>query len=204
METAKLASKLGVTENALRMYLKRNDIEVQGSHLTDGQIQTICEGYCAPNPRRKPETIKAAMELLNKEQVMQEVTQPTQHPSPSNTNAKPSVGVGGRVFLAAVFVCALMWQMHHTALLEHSISPFVGKWGIALATLFAFSVQFTALLLTMHKAKKRFLIGAAVCELGINLLVYFPNLFLAKILLSIIPAVVIYSYSELFIGGKDV
>lgn len=109
-------------------------------------------------------------------------------------------------FLYFVFICALGWQMGHSAWLESSISRIETDWVRSIAAWgFAFAVQFTALLLTIRKGNKSYLQGFAMCEFCINLLYYRPwsggvggTDAAAQVLLSAVIAFTIYSYAELF------
>jgi len=201
-----LASKLGVTENALKVWCRRNGIEVT-DQLNQYNIKLICLGYSVSNSNRKIETVQAARKILKDIEKAEEAPAPAPAPpeiieTPAQQPATPVQRKKGRVFLMCVFVSVLVWQMFHTALLEHSISPFGGSLGFILSAVFAFGVQFTGLLLTVYKANKKFLLMYLVIDLVINLLVYFPSEVAAKVVLSVVAALAIYSYSELFINKK--
>lgn len=208
MQISELAQRLHTTTNALKVWLRRNGLQVT-DELTDNNLKLICLGYSVANSNRKIETVQAAREILQeleRQEKQQDIATPAPIETPAETQqqhitTQPETrqnAKGGRVFLFFVFVSMLVWQMFHTALLEHSVSPFSGMLGFVLSAVFAFGVQFTGLLLTIYKADKRFLMMYLVIDLVINVLVYFPFEGLAKLMLSVVAALAIYSYSELF------
>lgn len=196
MQTKELARRLGVKKTAIQAYAKRHNIIIEDT-LTDDEVVHICTGYTKPNPNRSQETTQAAWAIINEVKGQEK----DGGPAPQPTQASDTATKGkqrNRSFLYLVFVCMLLWQMHHVALLEHSVSPYLGKWGIGLAALFAFGMQFTGLLLTVYKANRNYLIMYLVLDFCINLLVYFPNAVLAKIMIAACGAIAIFSYAELF------
>lgn len=218
MTRNEIAEKLGISKGALAMCISRIEKECGekfAQSLELSQYYMVLEAYSKPNSRRPASVTEKAKVMQQKlvaaptatAQVVVNVNQAAaaepQTPQPApQTDYQGDVrktSLPFRIFLFVVFVSVLAWQIHHTALLEFSITKFGGAWAVLLAVLFAVGVQFTALLLTIRKASKKFLVGAAVCEFGINILVYFPQPVLAVILVSAISAFTIYSYSELFI-----
>ena len=204
MQLDQLAESLHTTSNALKVWCRRKGIEIS-DELNQDNIKLICLGYSVANSNRKIETVQAARKILKDIEKAEEAPAPAPPEiieTPAQQPATPVQRKKGRVFLMCVFVSVLVWQMFHTALLEHSISPFGGSLGFILSAVFAFGVQFTGLLLTVYKANKKFLLMYLVIDLVINLLVYFPSEVAAKVVLSVVAALAIYSYSELFINKK--
>lgn len=115
-------------------------------------------------------------------------------------------------FLFVVFVAALLWQMHHSAGLVMRISLIEIAWMKWLSgVLFSFAVQFTALLMTIRKGSKNYLMIFACAEVIINMLYYRPwnysgndiaTYWATSIIVSLCIAFTIYSYSELFVIEK--
>ncbi|WP_367391677.1 hypothetical protein [Lewinella sp. LCG006] len=100
---------------------------------------------------------------------------------------------------AAIFLTllgALSIQIHHLASLVHRVSE---NDGLLLGYIFATVSELTALMLTVHQARKGMLIIFAVVQCWINILYYctLPDLVI-RLTLSALIAFVIYSYSELF------
>lgn len=100
---------------------------------------------------------------------------------------------------AAIFLTllgALSIQIHHLALIVYKVSP---QDSLILAYIFGFVSEITALMLTVHQAKKHTLILFAFLQCWINILYYceLPSIVI-RLTLSGLIAFVIYSYSELF------
>jgi hypothetical protein len=117
-----------------------------------------------------------------------------------------------RILLFIVFISALIWQMEHSANIVIRVSLIEYEaWKITSGILFAFAVQFTALLMTIHSGKKWYLILFAFIEFFINMLYYEPwareeatmATWSIDLILSAAIAFTIYSYSELFTKQND-
>ncbi len=93
-------------------------------------------------------------------------------------------------------VGALSIQIHHVA---HLVSRVSQDDSLVLGYIFGSVSEITALLLTIHKAKKSMLIIFAFVQCWINILYYcqLPDLMI-QLTLSALIAFVIYSYSELY------
>ncbi|MBV6654218.1 MAG: hypothetical protein KI786_10705 [Mameliella sp.] len=93
-------------------------------------------------------------------------------------------------------VGAIAIQVHHVAQLVHRISEADNLW---LGYVFGSVSEITALMLTVHQARRSMLIVFAVVQCWINILYYceLPDLTI-KITLSGLIAFVIYAYSDLF------
>ena len=93
-------------------------------------------------------------------------------------------------------VGAIAIQVHHVAHLVHRVSDADNLW---LGYVFGSVSEITALMLTVHQAKRSMLIVFAVVQCWINILYYceLPDLTI-KITLSGLIAFVIYAYSDLF------
>ena len=94
---------------------------------------------------------------------------------------------------------ALAIQVHHVAQLVNTISP---NDSLLIGYVFGSVSELTALMLTVHQARKSMLIVFAVIQCWINVLYYceLPEL-TVKLTLSALIAFVIYSYSELYTNG---
>ena len=100
---------------------------------------------------------------------------------------------------AAIFLTllgALSIQIHHLASLVHRVTE---NDGLLLGYVFATVSELTALMLTVHQARRGMLITFAFVQCWINVLYYctLPDLVI-RLTLSALIAFVIYSYSELF------
>ena len=100
---------------------------------------------------------------------------------------------------AAIFLTllgALSIQIHHLASLVHRVTE---NDGLLLGYVFATVSELTALMLTVHQARRGMLIAFAFVQCWINVLYYctLPDLVI-RLTLSALIAFVIYSYSELF------
>ena len=93
-------------------------------------------------------------------------------------------------------VGAIAIQVHHVAQLVHRVSDADNLW---LGYVFGSVSEITALMLTVHQAKRSMLIVFAFIQCWINILYYceLPDLTI-KITLSALIAFVIYAYSDLF------
>ena len=96
---------------------------------------------------------------------------------------------------------ALAIQVHHVAHLVNSISS---NDNLMLGYVFGSVSELTALMLTVHQARKSMLIIFAFIQCWINVLYYcqLPEL-TVKLTLSALIAFVIYSYSELYTNGQQ-
>lgn len=101
-----------------------------------------------------------------------------------------------RAIIFLTLMGALSIQIHHLALLVHQVSP---QDSLILAYIFGIVSETTALMLTVHQARKGLLLLFAFIQCWINVLYYceLPDLFI-RLTLSGLIAFVIYSYSELF------
>ena len=217
-----IATNLHIEKRALKATLERADILLSDSYDIPTQ-RKIYSLYTLKNANRKAETMEAAQQALNelnatvsktldsmelelkKEGVVglpvnewrTPPTEPTHEHTEQPTNThKPSA------MLFTVFVFVLAWQIVHTASLGFSVCVDKTWFNFGVSYAHAFGLQFTALLLTTRYAKKMFLVCAGVFEFAINLLHYFPHDTLAKILLSLMTAAAIFSYSEMFVQSK--
>jgi len=113
-----------------------------------------------------------------------------------------------RVFLFAVFLAAMAFQIQHTTIVAIRLEigdAAASNWQYALGYLFSFAVQFTALLMTINRGGQAYLVIFAIAEFLVNLIYYRPwhtsdnmERWVTSILISALIAYVIYSYSELF------
>lgn len=101
-----------------------------------------------------------------------------------------------RAIIFLTLLGALSIQIHHLALLVHQVSP---QDSLILAYIFGIVSETTALMLTVHQARKGILLLFAFLQCWINILYYceLPDLSI-RLTLSGLIAFVIYSYSELF------
>ncbi|MEN0047395.1 MAG: hypothetical protein AAF806_10085 [Bacteroidota bacterium] len=102
------------------------------------------------------------------------------------------------VFLT--LVAALSIQVHHLA---HLVNKVGMTDNLLLGYVFGSVAELTALMLTVHKARKFMLIAFGIVQAWINVLYYcqLPNL-VTKLTLSLLIAFVIFSYSEIYTDTK--
>lgn len=108
-------------------------------------------------------------------------------------------------FLYLVYLAALVWQVWHTAAVLVEADTEKGWTAWVSGLLFALSVQFTALLMTIRGGSVWYLRGFAVVEFLFNCAYYEPyrdgaswSDIIVELLISAAIAFTIYSYSELF------
>lgn len=107
------------------------------------------------------------------------------------------------VFVKVVLSIALIWQMHHSAFVVMEISRMTGSPWIEIdGIFFAFSVQFTGLLLTIYDGKRWYLILFSIIEFLINVVYYQPwkpgGNYPLTFLISGTIAFTIFSYVDLY------
>ncbi|MEO0627418.1 MAG: hypothetical protein AAFY91_10565 [Bacteroidota bacterium] len=107
-----------------------------------------------------------------------------------------------KTFVLVVFLCALGWQIFHTAEVVGRMDSAESIWS---NYAFAVAVQFTALLMTVHSdGAIGYLRGFAFIEFAINMAYYQPwlastgiEVWALSILLSFIIAFTIFCYSKI-------
>lgn len=200
-----IADTLQIERRALLATMQRAAIPTK-EPLDFSALVRVYELYSIPNPNRKAETMAAAKTALATLQQPQPTAAPidiqphTVHtPIITTTHTPKDYGTS---FLYLVFACVLIWQIAHTAELSYSICVDKTALNFFYAYTHAIGLQFTALLLTIRYTKAMFLIIAALFELGVNLLLYFPQPEAAKILISLMTAGAIFSYGEMFVQAR--
>ncbi|PHN01142.1 hypothetical protein [Flavilitoribacter nigricans] len=104
------------------------------------------------------------------------------------------------VFLT--LVAALSIQVHHLA---HLVNKVGLTDNLFLGYIFGSVSELTALMLTVHKARKYMLIAFALVQAWINILYYCElPLLITKLTLSLLIAFVIFSYSEIYTDSHKV
>lgn len=106
-----------------------------------------------------------------------------------------------KAMIFLTLVGALMIQVHHVAQLVNNISE---SDSLLLGYVFGSVSELTALMLTVHQARKSMLIVFAFIQCWINILYYchLPAL-TVKLTLSALIAFVIYAYSELYTATQQ-
>lgn len=101
-----------------------------------------------------------------------------------------------RAIIFLTLVAALSIQVHHLA---HLVNKVGHTDHLLMGYVFASVSELTALMLTVHKARKYMLIAFALVQAWINVLYYCElPLVITKITLSFLIAFVIFSYSEIY------
>jgi hypothetical protein len=150
-------------------------------------LQRLTALNATPAPRNKPVKRGKTRKSIKKPQ-----------PAPLFIRSVESIAqwATSRAIIFLTLLGALSIQIHHLALLVHQVSP---QDSLILAYIFGIVSETTALMLTVHQARKGTLLLFAFLQCWINVLYYceLPNLVI-RLTLSGLIAFVIYSYSELF------
>lgn len=244
---AALAYELFVSLEALQVKLRRMTRTVNTDNLSDDDLKAILTDYASLSGRRTPETVAAAVKMLEQLGVVVDgqaplvnsvarlprYTDPKPEPKPE---PKPDIKPGPKpepdpdpklkpqplpaagpassdsrivrffrsdTFLFVVFMGAMIWQVLNT---KEVVLWADKESNFAEALLYAGSIQFTALLMTLHRGGRVYLLIFAVLEFGVNMIHYRPwdkegtgiDVWVIDILLSFAIAFSIYSYSEIF------
>ncbi len=225
-----LAEELLLKPDTLRKKLNRSG-EWYGidDELPEKLTSEVIQEYAKPAPRRSDETIEAAKQLLGipgansfkETKVDSEPEKPAKingnkpislkeekEDSAPETKPEPKGKSKRNHFVTVVLVIAVIWQMHHSAFVVMEISRMEGPPWIQIdGILFAFSIQFTALLLTIYEGKRWYLVLFAIIEFLINVVYYQPweegGNYPLTILISGTIAFTIYSYSDLFAKTRN-
>lgn len=109
--------------------------------------------------------------------------------------------------LFVVFLAGMMWQIAHTAVVVARADKTQVTDASIQDYLYALAIQFTALLMTVHKGGRYYLISFGVFEFFVNMAYYRPwaqeatkyaiDVWAVDILLSMGIAFSLFSYSEL-------
>ncbi len=112
-----------------------------------------------------------------------------------------------RAMLFVVFLAGMMWQIAHTAVVVARADKTQVTDASIQDYLYALAIQFTALLMTVHKGGRYYLISFGVFEFFVNMAYYRPwaqeatkyaiDVWAVDILLSMGIAFSLFSYSEL-------
>lgn len=235
---AELAYYLYVSPEAITTKLRRMD-RPTGENLTEEDLADLVREYRRRAGKRSEETLGAAAALADLLGLPQEedagpadkTVKPPRKKEPGNKQppadapkppeeASATEGVAkdigiidkvfrSRVMLFSVFLAGIVWQIKHTAVVvARADDPEIVGASIQ-DYLYALAIQFTALLLTIHKGGKGYLIAFGVFEYFVNMVYYRPwgndanwDVWIQTNLLSMGIAFTLYSYSELFAAKK--
>lgn len=207
---------------SLKKTASRLKLETTENELSEAAANTLIRRYTKKRGQRSDETVAAAQQLaikrgiiLKEKPAIAKQNSPATLKSPKSSTSKrkkqdvlgnslkKAVRSQGLVYL--VLILAIIWQIDHTA---HVVGAMDSKASIWLDYSFAIGIQLTALLMTIHKGSKHFLIIFAFIEFFINLIYYSPWStggmleWTQALLISGTIAFTIYSYSELITTEK--
>jgi hypothetical protein len=202
MTNKELATRIFTTTDAIKAAAGRNNWGGEwdvNTELNEGQQTQALSYFSQHNKKRKPETTEAAAALLVELGLKEAPQQPTT--AQRIKQAMPTTAKD--MFLFVVLLSAMCFQMHHNAhivaIVEKGESAFVWGW------VFAFAIQFTAVLMTIEGGGKNWLRGFAVLEFAINMLYYSSwehnatfSQWSIHIIISFGIAFAIYAYAHLF------
>lgn len=223
----RLSADLGVDIATLRKAIARKGYDVdKGETLNTEVVEVIAKAYARPHAKRDKSTELAAKKILAEIKGEKTVLIPVAAPEirePKRTTVRASTGkkkeqpvvlrskiddfFRSRWLLFTVFLLALLFQMEHSALVAAKVSQLENKsLGMISGIVFAVAVQFTGLIMTIHKGSKDYLVAFAVIEFFINMLYYAPwsnpdagfDVWAIDIIISAAIAFTIFSYAELF------
>lgn len=206
-----IANEIKVDAESIRRLLARKGIAVKGT-VSDQALKVIAETYSKKRTGRKTETIEAAKRLFSTSSVVEvktvnKITPKSAAATTRKKKKKATTGINSNTFLFVVFISALVWQMIHNGGLVMRISMIeIAMLKYAASGLFAFSVQFTALLMTIKTNQTKYLLGFAFVEFIINILYYEPwekgndpTYWATVIVVSAAIAFTIFSYSKMLV-----
>lgn len=143
---------------------------------------------------------------------------PTPRPAPVPTPPLPEPALHSsiidkvfqsRAMLFLVFLAGMMWQIAHTAVVVARADKTHTDAASLQDYLYALAIQFTALLMTVHKGGRYYLVSFGVFEFFVNMAYYQPwahkagiDVWAIDILLSMGIAFSLFSYSELMADKK--
>lgn len=212
-----LSNELGVDLPTLKRKLIRKKMNLNSDYLPIDNLTSILNSYSKERKGRSAETVQVAKRILeelignaNVVEVPALISKPKRKRTTKKKVEEKSVFVSffkSEGLLFVVFISALLWQMAHTSALVSSVSPHESVWyNLGLGILFAFAVQFTALLMTIHTGNIWYLKGFAIVDFSIIVLHHSPWQSGADItewavvgVLAASMAFTIFSYSELFV-----
>jgi len=211
----RLSADLGVDIATLRKAIARKGYDIgKGETLDAKVVEVIAETYARPHAKRDKSTELAAKEILAslpkiqppKEKLLR-TPKPKKKEQAVVLRSKIDDFFRSRWLLFTVFLLALLFQMEHSALVAAKVSQLENETlGMISGIVFAVAVQFTGLIMTIHKGSKDYLVAFAVIEFFINMLYYAPwsnpdaefDVWAINIIISAAIAFTIFSYAELF------
>lgn len=222
-----LSQQLKLDRSSLMKTISRMNLTPEDNQLPEPQLKQLVMKYTKNAGKRSVETVVAAQNLAVNLNFIEAKSLPTSK-APKNratgesfatlkSKAKQQKTVTvesilkSKTFLLVVLICALSWQVMHTAGVvarmdqgDHQVSNY----------LFAFAIQFTALLMTIHGGGVNYLRAFAVIEFLINMAYYRPwhvpngsapvtlDTWIINVLLSFTIAFTIFCYSKLLTSKK--
>lgn len=215
-----LATELRVDKAALTRTADRLGLVRNGSQIDLKAKSELVLQYAQKKGKRSDATVNAAkriaqsMGIYDESKATSKVLKKTstatlvatKKSSTRKTEKKEASGIEAflksKNFLLGVFICALLWQVFHTAGVVGRMDVdqhFTSNYAFALA------IQFTALLMTIHGGSVRYLYGFAVIEFLFNMAYYEPwadggksiMVWSINILISATIAFTIFCYSKL-------
>lgn len=220
-----LAARLKVDPSSLNRTINRMKLERHNNQLPPDSTRQLIMAYTRKSGQRSEDTIRAALGLAREMEIplpkaaknlADKVASSAPAPAKkSQPTAKSKTGsswierfIQGKVIILLVLLCAISWQIYHTAKLVGRLSldeVWVSNYAFAIAT------QFTALLMTVHNRQSvNYLRVFAIIEFLINMAYYRPwhgggaslDVWAITLLISGTIAYTIFCYSKLLTTKK--
>lgn len=206
-----LSNQVGLNREAMRKRLRRSGYEGELSAIPIEVADGVRSGKSEVGSRTTiTRTVSESVTTETADAVTEVVPVPVVVSAPITVASRPVV-FARTWFLYVVYMAALGWQVWHTAAVLVAADNLQGVWSWVSGLLFALSVQFTALLMTIRSGSVWYLRGFAVVEFLFNVAYYNPFRagatwieIVVELLISATIAFTIYSYSELFTRKTEV
>jgi len=219
----RLSADLGIDIATLRKAIYRKGFAIEkGMPLDKEVVEAIAEAYSKPHAKRDERTEEAAKRILSTIRGKEVITELSPRPpikkerkAPIRRSIKKKSSIDeffrSRTLLFAVFLLALFFQMEHSALVAAKVSQLSNTTlSVISGMVFAVAVQFTGLIMTIHKGSKYYLTGFALIEFLINMLYYAPwtdpeagfDIWAIDTIISAAIAFTIFSYAEILAESK--
>jgi len=214
-----LSNQVGLNREAMRKRLRRSGYEGELSAIPIEVADGVRSGKSEVGSRTTiTRTVSESVTTETADTVAKVIPVPL---APIPVSSRPVVAPSHKAtadtvfartwFLYVVYMAALGWQVWHTAAVLVAADNLQGVWSWVSGLLFALSVQFTALLMTIRSGSVWYLRGFAVVEFLFNVAYYNPFRagatwieIVVELLISATIAFTIYSYSELFTRKTEV
>lgn len=221
-----LSRRLQLPTSSLKRTIERMNLTTEpNDQLSPAATKTLILQYTKKAGKRSDQTIHAARQMAN--ELGLSIEQPSQVAKiatktvtaverkatatlkSKSTKKKARIWsfniekfLKGTNFLMLVLLCAIAWQVHHTATVVDRMDDVQNTLS---NVAFAIAIQFTALLMTIHNGGVNYLRTFAVIEFAINMAYYRPwhgdgspiDFWCISVLISGTIAYTIFCYSKL-------